>query len=330
MKIDPMKVLPLEQLQLNEGQLPWLRRNPRTWTRTDIDRTTRSIDEDAELMQARPLLAVPGPDKNTYVVFGGNLRLTACRALEWPGAPVVVFHPDNEKHPSEIDKKTIHRIALKDNGSFGSWDPHELANWDFEPLELVDFGLPDFVGAGRNEAQGPDQYGTDFSLPDGGKSPFRQVSFQMPDELAASLLLAVKAAQYTPEFAAVCENIDDKNSNGYAVYVIAKAWADELLKGLTSADLKESEKGIAELRQYLRDALKKSGKKAKDVDDLLGTNGMSGHYFGESQWMFPTRSAYEKMREILPLDRDYCECKKIEMRHNLLTSLQEYKKNGQS
>ena len=151
MKIDPMKVLPLAQLQLNEGQLPWLRKNPRSWTQIDIDRTKRSMEEDAELMQARPLLAVPGPDKDTFVVFGGNLRLTACRALGWPGAPVVVFRPDK----SEIDRQTIHRLALKDNGSFGSWDTDELANWDFDQMELVDFGLPDFTGDAAAESPAP-------------------------------------------------------------------------------------------------------------------------------------------------------------------------------
>ena len=152
MKVDPMKVIELGKLQLNEGQLPWLRKNPRSWTQTDIDRTKRSIDEDAELMQARPLLAVPGPGKDTFVVFGGNLRLTACRALGWPGAPVVVFRPDN----SEIDRETIHRLALKDNGSFGSWDTDELANWEFEAFELEDFGIPEWVtgGAGRQVLRG--------------------------------------------------------------------------------------------------------------------------------------------------------------------------------
>lgn len=43
MKKDPVKVIPLEQLQLNEGQIDWLPRNPRTWTQTDIDRTKRSL-----------------------------------------------------------------------------------------------------------------------------------------------------------------------------------------------------------------------------------------------------------------------------------------------
>lgn len=40
------------------------------------------------------------------------------------------------------------------------------------------------------------------------------------------------------------------------------------------------------LREYLRGALRASGKTVADVDRHLGTNGMTGHYFGRSQLMF--------------------------------------------
>lgn len=60
------------------------------------------------------------------------------------------------------------------------------------------------------------------------------------------------------------------------------------------------------LRNELRNALKASGKTRADVDRHLGTNGMAGHYFGRSQWEFPTRGAYDKMREMLLLpEYDY-------------------------
>lgn len=55
----------------------------------------------------------------------------------------------------------------------------------------------------------------------------------------------------------------------------------------------------ADIREHLRAALKSSGRTAADVDRLLGTNGMAGHYFGASQWVLPTEEAYEKMRTIL-------------------------------
>lgn len=150
MKKDPVKVIPLEQLQLNEGQLDWLPRNPRQWTQTDIDRTKRSLDEDPDFMQERPILAVPGPEKNTFVVFGGNLRLTAARALGWPGAPVVVYRPEGI---SKEDRDTIIRRAIKDNGSFGSWDTDELASWPVETFELEDWGVPEWITGGAGSAQ---------------------------------------------------------------------------------------------------------------------------------------------------------------------------------
>ena len=60
-----------------------------------------------------------------------------------------------------------------------------------------------------------------------------------------------------------------------------------------------------ELRIYLCDALEKSGLKQSDIDRRLNTQ-MSGHWFGRSQWQFPTREFYNKMREFLPL-KDYDE-----------------------
>ena len=60
-----------------------------------------------------------------------------------------------------------------------------------------------------------------------------------------------------------------------------------------------------ELRLYLCDALKKSGLKQSDIGRRLNTQ-MSGHWFGRSQWEFPTREFYNKMRDFLPLD-DYDE-----------------------
>ena len=55
-----------------------------------------------------------------------------------------------------------------------------------------------------------------------------------------------------------------------------------------------------ELRQYLCNALKESGLTAAEVDRRLNTQ-MSGHYFGRSQWVFPTREEYNKMRAFMPL-----------------------------
>lgn len=226
MKIDPMKVLPLDRLELNEGQLFWLRKNPRSWTKTDIDRTKRSLEEDPELMQARPILAIPG-EGDKLVVFGGNLRLTAARALGWPGAPVVVFHPD----ASQIDREAIHRIALKDNGSFGSWDTDELASWDVEPLQLEEWGVPEWItggaGGGAGSAPGaPEQYGTEFSLQDGEKAPFQQMTFTLADEQAQMVKEALDEAK-KDEYYKCQLTYGNENGNGNALSLIIEQWLEQ-------------------------------------------------------------------------------------------------------
>lgn len=55
-----------------------------------------------------------------------------------------------------------------------------------------------------------------------------------------------------------------------------------------------------ELRQYLCDALRASGLTQAEVGRRLGTQ-MQGHYFGRSQWEFPTEEHYNRMREFMPL-----------------------------
>ena len=60
-----------------------------------------------------------------------------------------------------------------------------------------------------------------------------------------------------------------------------------------------------ELRLYLRNGLKKSEKTQSDVDRFLGTNGMARRYFGNSQWVFPTKEVYIKLQSFIDLPQSY-------------------------
>lgn len=144
--------LPLSALLLNEGQLDWLPRNPRTWTKEDVERTAKSIAEDPDFLEDRPVLAIPFQD-GKYIVFGGNLRREGSKAAGRKDVPAVVYVPE-----SDDDRTTILRRAMKDNGSFGSWDYDALAN-EWDDLPLADFGIPvwDFSheqGKGSGEGSG--------------------------------------------------------------------------------------------------------------------------------------------------------------------------------
>lgn len=73
----------------------------------------------------------------------------------------------------------------------------------------------------------------------------------------------------------------------------------------------KTEAKTAELQEYLNKALRESGLTAREVGKRLGTN-MERHYFGKSQWSFPTEEHYNKMREFMPLPLSYAEVNGIE------------------
>ena len=76
------------------------------------------------------------------------------------------------------------------------------------------------------------------------------------------------------------------------------------------------------LRAYLLEGLRKAGKTRAEVDRYLGTNGMAGHYFGRSQWNFPTREVYIKLQSLLYLPENYDEIYGLQSLYERLQSLQ--------
>jgi len=158
-------ILKVTDLRQNNGQIPWLPKNPRQWTQTDIDKTAASIREDEDFLEDRPLLVVPDGDK--WIVFAGNLRLTAARKVGLKEVPCVVY----EVNDPDEDYMTIKRRAMKDNGSFGAWDFDMLAN-EWDDLPLTDLGVPSWeTGSaemnlstkGREGAEGYDEFVDKFN-----------------------------------------------------------------------------------------------------------------------------------------------------------------------
>ena len=83
----------------------------------------------------------------------------------------------------------------------------------------------------------------------------------------------------------------------------------------TESDIKKSEKV---LRDYLLAGLKQSGISQSEVQKRLGTQ-MAGHYFGRSQWSFPTKEMYQKMQTFMPYPTEYEELTEL---YNLKKSLE--------
>lgn len=99
----------------------------------------------------------------------------------------------------------------------------------------------------------------------------------------------------------------EKIKKDYANWFLSQlGYSRDEIQSLLKATKADYEAEAEKIRLYLRDALKQSGKTQADINRYLG-NFMAGHYFGKSQWELPTKEAYEKMQEILPLDISYAD-----------------------
>jgi len=130
----------ISELQPNEGQIARLPKSPRQWKQREFEELKRSIKECPELLDARGCIVYPY--NGSYIVIGGNMRLSACKALKMQEVPCIVLSDG-------LDVDTLKEIAIKDNGSFGEWDFDMLANeWDSLPLAEWGVDLPRFEAEG--------------------------------------------------------------------------------------------------------------------------------------------------------------------------------------
>lgn len=126
------EMIPIAQIEINNGQIDGLPSNPRQWTKTEIDRLKKSIKETPELLAVRSLMVIRHGD--IYVTIGGNMRLSALREMHETIAPCVVI-------PEDTPVNKLRELVIKDNGTFGEWDVDLLAN-EWDDISLVDWGVP--------------------------------------------------------------------------------------------------------------------------------------------------------------------------------------------
>ena len=98
----------------------------------------------------------------------------------------------------------------------------EAAQWDMDllPLELADIVMPmaDF----GFEVISDDDFSENFTLDDGEKKPFQQISITVHDEQAKLILAAIK---YVYDQKAVTETFTNENHNGNGLYEVVRQWA---------------------------------------------------------------------------------------------------------
>ena len=129
----------LSCLELNEGQIVGIPKNPRYLKGEEHDKLKKSLKSSPELLQYKPLM-VYAIEGGKFVVICGNMRLRICQELHNEGVegfdalPCFVLNKD-------VPIAKIKEYAIKDNVQAGNWDWNELANGDWEVDDLQDWGV---------------------------------------------------------------------------------------------------------------------------------------------------------------------------------------------
>lgn len=150
-------------------------------------------------------------NKQTGYIVGGHFRVRELKKLGVKEVDCVIVDL------SEADEKELN---IRLNANTGDWDWEVLANeWDAD--ELTEWGL-DVVGFNVDA----EEFGDSFSLPDGDKAPFQQMTFTLADEQAEQIKNAIADIKQTEEYK-YCETMGNENSNGNALYLIVMQWAEQ-------------------------------------------------------------------------------------------------------
>ena len=186
-------------------------KNPRVIKDDKFAKLVESLRSFPQMLEKRPLVCVTDIDGKVFPL-GGNMRLKAANELKMKELPVVMADDWTEEQRQEF--------IIKDNVGFGEWDWEQLANdWDAE--QLSDWGL-DVPGFDLNA----DELGEGFTLPDGDKAPFQQMTFTLADEQATVIKNAIDDIKETDEYK-YAETMGNENSNGNALYLIVASWAGQ-------------------------------------------------------------------------------------------------------
>jgi len=174
-----------------------------------IERIAKSIEDFERMMEIRKIVI----DENNQIL-GGNKRYFALKKLGYKEIPDLWIEKVTDL--SEEQKK---EFIIKDNAHWGSeWDLELLEEWK---VDLEDWGVQE-IGFDINV----DEFGEDFSLPDGDKAPFQQMTFTLADEQAEQIKNAISDIKQTEEYK-YAETMGNENSNGNALYLIVMQWAEQ-------------------------------------------------------------------------------------------------------
>lgn len=107
-----------------------LENNPRTISSKDFQILVKSIQDNPDYFEARPLLL--SDRTGELVIIAGNQRYDAAKAIGMKEVPTYLLHGLTEEREREI--------VIRDNVNNGEWDIDKLTE-EWSDLDLADWGL---------------------------------------------------------------------------------------------------------------------------------------------------------------------------------------------
>ena len=173
--------------------------NPRLVKDEKFAKLVQSIKDFPQMLELRPIVV-----NDDMIVLGGNMRLKACKEAGLKEVPII--------KASDLTEEQQREFIIKDNLGYGEWDWEMIANeWNAEQLETWGMDIGGFSGV--------EDLGENFSLPDGDKAPFQQMTFTLADQQAEIIKNALEEIKKTEEYK-YCETFGNENSNGNALYLL--------------------------------------------------------------------------------------------------------------
>jgi len=104
--------------------------NPRTIKKDQFEKLKKSIQDNADYFEARPIILSNRTGEN--IILAGNQRYKAAKAIGLDAVPTILLEGLTEKREKEI--------IIRDNVENGDWDMDILAN-EWDPAELEEWGV---------------------------------------------------------------------------------------------------------------------------------------------------------------------------------------------
>lgn len=170
--------------------------NPRLSTKKQEDRLSESLKKFGVV---EPIVY----NERTGYIVGGHFRVRELKKLGYKEIECVIVNL------SEEDERELN---VRLNANTGEWDWNDLANnWDSDKLEEWGLDIPGFENV--------EDLGENFSLPDGDKAPFQQMTFTLADQQAEVIKNAIEEIKKSEEYK-YAETFGNENSNGNALYLL--------------------------------------------------------------------------------------------------------------